>query len=78
MHGKRWKRLHVSVEGLGSGDSSSKRGRFLLHGHGIFLGKEWGDSTLGGGTVPRLQGCAQLVASGLALFARFTMWTNTL
>ena len=31
---------------------------------GIFLGKEWGDSTLGGGTVPRLQGCAQLVASG--------------
>ena len=36
LHGKRWKRLHVSGDGLGSGDSSSKRGRFLLHCHGDF------------------------------------------
>ena len=32
---------------------------FCCKVRGIFLGKEWGDSTLGGGTVPRLQGCAQ-------------------
>ena len=36
LNGKRWKRLHVSEEGLGSGDGSSKRGRFLLQGQGDF------------------------------------------
>ena len=36
LHGRRWKRLHVSVDDLVSGDRSSKRGRLSLCGHGDF------------------------------------------
>ena len=36
LHGKRWKRLHVSGDVLGSGDRSVKRGRLTLSQHGDF------------------------------------------
>ena len=36
IHGKRWKRLRVAGDFLGSGDHSIKRGRLTLGGHGVF------------------------------------------
>ena len=36
VHGRRWKRLHVTGDVLGSGDRSFKRGRLSLDGHGDF------------------------------------------
>ena len=35
-HGRRWKRLHAFGEVWGSGDCTNKRGRLLLHDHGVF------------------------------------------